>query len=207
MTARSRSLVAASRERGVVLFVALMATIALTLAGIALVRAVATDVAIGGNLAMRQHATLAASDAIEQRSGGAVRNGRDRRPSNDDPEQNYFAARQAGDDGRGVPRALQVIANYPADAATIDAGDRLPLRHLIERLCLLPGSASADNCTLTPPSVAAASGTPGAWSRHEPPITASPFASTGRRAQPRSCRRSLGENQSHRRLSWRVLDE
>ena len=194
-------------ERGVILLVALMATLAMTLGGIALVRAVATDVAIGGNLAMRQRATLAASAAIEHDLAALFENGAIADTTTDHPEQNYFAARQAGDDIRGVPSALQSPANYPAGAPTIDAGGGLILRHVIERWCLLPGSAVAENCTLSPPSVAAASGTPSA---SEPPripyyrVTVRVDGPSGAAAFVQA---TLSENPSHHRLSWRVLDE
>lgn len=53
------------RERGVVLFIALIVLVAMTLAGLALMRSVDTNVLIAGNLAFRQNATLAADWAIE----------------------------------------------------------------------------------------------------------------------------------------------
>ena len=53
------------RERGVVLFIALIVLVAMSLAGIALMRSVDTNVLIAGNLAFRQNATMAADSAIE----------------------------------------------------------------------------------------------------------------------------------------------
>lgn len=46
-------------QQGVVLFVALIILVAMTLAGIALMRSVDTNVLIAGNLAFRQGATMA----------------------------------------------------------------------------------------------------------------------------------------------------
>jgi len=194
-------------QRGVVLFVAMLAIIALALAAIALDRAVATDATIGGNVDARTHATLLASDAIEHALAALFETGAIADRLIDDLQHNYFASRQTGEDGRGVPRALQTIASYPSDAAVIDAGERHQLRYLIERLCLRPGAASVDNCTLTPPSIAAARGTPGA---SEPPRTPT-YRVTVRVDGPAGAaafvQAMLAETPTHRRLSWRALDE
>ena len=53
------------RQRGVVLFISLIVLVAMTLAGIALVRSVDTTNQIAGNLAFKQGATLSADAAIE----------------------------------------------------------------------------------------------------------------------------------------------
>jgi type IV pilus assembly protein PilX len=53
------------RQRGVVLFISLIMLVAMTLAGIALVRSVDTTNLIAGNLAFKQGATLSADAAIE----------------------------------------------------------------------------------------------------------------------------------------------
>ena len=53
------------RQRGVVLFISLIVLVAMTLAGIALVRSVDTTNLIAGNLAFKQGATLAGDAAIE----------------------------------------------------------------------------------------------------------------------------------------------
>ncbi|GGI54803.1 pilus assembly PilX family protein [Oxalicibacterium solurbis] len=53
------------RQQGVVLLIALIVLVAMTLAGIALVRSVDTGNLAAGNLAFRQGASLAADDGIE----------------------------------------------------------------------------------------------------------------------------------------------
>ena len=53
------------RQRGVVLFISLIVLVAMTLAGVALVRSVDTTNLIAGNLAFKQGATLAADAGIE----------------------------------------------------------------------------------------------------------------------------------------------
>lgn len=56
---------AAPRQRGLVLFIALIVLVAMTLAGIAIVRSVDTTTVIAGNLAFHESATMGADSAIE----------------------------------------------------------------------------------------------------------------------------------------------
>jgi Tfp pilus assembly protein PilX len=53
------------RQQGVVLFIALIVLVAMSLAGVALLRSVDTNVLIAGNLAFRQGATMAGDWGIE----------------------------------------------------------------------------------------------------------------------------------------------
>ena len=57
---------AAMRQRGVVLLVALILMVAMSLAGIAMMRTVGTGVAIAGNLAFKETATSVADYGVEQ---------------------------------------------------------------------------------------------------------------------------------------------
>jgi type IV pilus assembly protein PilX len=194
-------------QRGIVLFVAMIAIIALALAAIALDRAVLTDVTIGANAAARTHVTLLAADAVERAVAALFETGAITDRGADDPAHNYFASMQAGEDGRGVPRTLHAIAAYPVDAAVIDAADHHQLRYVIERLCRNAGAAAVENCTLSPLTLAAATGAPGAG---EPPRTPG-YRVTVRVDGPAGAavfvQTLLGEAPTHRRLSWRVLDE
>src|SRR5450759_2125205 len=53
------------KQRGVVLFIALMALVAMSLAAVALIRSVDTNTIIAGNLAFKQAATAAADSGLE----------------------------------------------------------------------------------------------------------------------------------------------
>lgn len=193
-------------QRGIILFAALIATVALAYGGVALLRTVMTSVAIGANVSARQQAILAAALAVEQDTAALSDTSVLADTTADDPARNYFAARQSGEDSRGVPSALQTVADYPPGAGLIDAGEGFTVRHLIERLCLLPGAATASNCTLSPPSIAA-SGTP---SPTEPPRTPY-YRVTVRVDGPRGAaafiQAMLSEEPGHRRVSWRVLED
>ena len=198
---------AVREQRGVVLFVAMIAILALALAALALDRAVATDATIAANVDARTHATLLASEAIERAIAALFETGTIANRLADDVPHNYFASRQAGEDTRGVPRTLQAIENYPTDAAIVDAGERHQLRYVIERLCARPGIAATDNCTLTPPSAAAARGTPGPGEPPRTPIYRITVRVDGPAGAAAFVQAMLGESPTHHRLSWRALDE
>jgi len=64
-------------QRGVVLFIALIVLVAMSLAGIALLRSVDTNVLIAGNLAFRQGATMAGDWGVEDARKLLDRNAKD----------------------------------------------------------------------------------------------------------------------------------
>lgn len=194
------------RQHGVVLLIAIVAVMALAFAGMALVRAVATSVAIGDNVNARRQATYAATAALEHDVialfTDALVN-----PVSDDPSHNYYASRQAGEDRRGVPRMLRTAAEYPPEASVIDAGDGFVVRHVIERLCTLPGVASADHCTLSPPSSEAATGSPPAGEPPRQPAYRVTLRVEGPGAATTYVQAMLSPAYANPRLSWQVLDE
>ena len=155
------------RQRGVVLFIALIVMVAMSLAAIALIRSVDTTNILIGNLAFRQSSILPANMAVEQAAAAlfpeaaptgvpAIAD-----PTADLPAENYFASWQNSDDARGVPTLLQTRTNAAALAKTLDALDnnnanvavanRTVVRYVIERMCLAPGPAKASNCDMMPP--------------------------------------------------------
>jgi type IV pilus assembly protein PilX len=64
-------------QRGVVLFIALIVLVAMSLAGVALLRSVDTNVLIAGNLAFRQGATMAGDWGVEDARQLLTRNAKD----------------------------------------------------------------------------------------------------------------------------------
>ena len=75
MSARNRRMPPA--QRGVVLFIALIVLVAMSLAGVALLRSVDTNVLIAGNLAFRQGATMAGDWGVEDARKLLDRNAKD----------------------------------------------------------------------------------------------------------------------------------
>jgi large-conductance mechanosensitive channel len=122
------------RERGVVLFIALLVMVALSLAGIALIRSADTATIVAGNLAFKQAAAAAVDRSIEQAVDRLFNPVADLTQS--DPKikdkttdlaaQNYFACVQ--DDAGGCLLANAPIPEIPnllttkAGAATLNSG-------------------------------------------------------------------------------------
>jgi type IV pilus assembly protein PilX len=158
------------RQRGVVLFVALIVMVAMSLAAIALIRSVDTTNAIVGNLAFRLASILPANASIEQAAGAlfsdadisSVVHIPDKNVSV--PAENYFACRQglagcggSAEDSRGVPAVLQKKSTASALTKQFDAGDSASastdtqVTYVIERMCLAAGPPTTGNCDLVPP--------------------------------------------------------
>jgi hypothetical protein len=184
----------------------MIAIVALALAGIALDRAVSVDAIVGANMAARMHATLFASEAIERAVAALFEAGTIADRNTDDITHNYVASRQAAEDARGIPSALQAIARYPAGAPVIDGADRHQLRYLVERLCRTAGPATTDNCTLSPRSPAPAGGGVAPEPSRSPSYRVS-VRVDGPAGAAVFVQAMLGALPSHRLLSWRVLDE
>ena len=191
-------------QRGFVLFIALITAIALAFGASALLRTVATQSAVGANLAARLRSMYAATESIERAVTSLFETRAITDTTVDDLRSNYFATYQTGADSRGVPYVLQTIRNYPPSAVSHDAGEGFTGRYIIERLCLVAGPASVDNCTLSPPDVAFASPSPSEPPRPYYRVTVridGPSGATG------FVQAMFGEDPSHHRLSWRMLDE
>jgi type IV pilus assembly protein PilX len=144
-----------SRQRGVVLFVALMAMVVMSLAGIALVRSVDTFTAVSGNIAFRQASSAAINLPVE-RAVYALFDGpliADR--TNDFPGENYYATVQPGENGLTIPAALQgqyPPPSYPGGFHVTpkdSAGNEV--RYVIERMCNAIGVPVLNTCELASP--------------------------------------------------------
>ena len=159
------------RPRGIVLFVALLVMVALSLAGVALMRSTDAATAVTGNLVLKQAASLAVDRGIER----AVHALWEAAPALDRtqhaPTQNFYACVR-GDAG-GCMAANSVVPKIPdllrnasgcSDAslatgllANDDAGNRSC--YVIERMCLAPGPAIRSNCNLATGALGADPGT------------------------------------------------
>ena len=146
------------RQDGIVLFIALIVMVALSLAGVALVRSVETTTAVVGNLAFRQAALLPANLAVEEAAAALFKDAAKTGvptitdKANDLPAQNYFASRQPGEDARGVPLKLQKKANFDLPRILYADKDKyFEVRYMIERSCMAAGPATVGNCDMMPP--------------------------------------------------------
>ena len=157
------------RQRGVVLFIALIVMVAMSLAAIALIRSVDTTNAIVGNLAFRMASILPANASVEQAAAALFADadvaGLGAIPDKtiNVPAENYFACRLkepqcAGspEDARGVPAVLQKSTTASALPKQFDAHETATaanthVTYLIERMCIAVGQATPGNCDLVPP--------------------------------------------------------
>lgn len=130
-----------TRERGVVLIVALIAMVALTLAGIALLRSVDTGNLIAGNMAFRQAALLASDLGVEAAFINLPSYTKNANTANE-----YYAIRKTVD-VMGVPSGISwpdVPCRDNAGAKPVCSTLDYQVKYVIERLCSeqTPGSTS-----------------------------------------------------------------
>jgi len=155
------------RQRGVVLFVALIAMVILSLAGIGLMRSVDTGQGVVGNLAFRQASIAPVNLAIETAINDIFK-AKTILTAADDPAHRYFATLQPGEKPNGVPALL--AGPYPPVAYDAifshdtDPTTKLEVRSVIERVCnnnpALPPPAlpaqMTERCDTMPPKVSGA---------------------------------------------------
>jgi Tfp pilus assembly protein PilX len=169
----------AHAQRGVVMFIALLVMVALSLAGIALIRSADTATTVAGNLAFKQSAVYAVDRAVEQTidklfTGLPAPAIADKTAH--DLAQNYYACvRNAAGTGcigptEPIPEIPAALANKAAfetilgsaNAAEVetnkDAADNKAY-YVIERMCAAAGPAIGPNCNLSSASMGADAGT------------------------------------------------
>ena len=141
---------AAPRERGAILFVALIVLVAMSLAGIALMRSVDTNVLIAGNLAFRQGATASGDWGIEDARAWITAS-----PAllNDDLSTPfYYASWQQTQDLTGNNSLIANDYNWdstnageqPRDLGFDGAGNRV--QYVVHRLCDTAGQPNDVHC-------------------------------------------------------------
>ncbi|HXF66769.1 MAG TPA: hypothetical protein VNK67_08760 [Burkholderiales bacterium] len=136
------------RQRGAVLFIALIVLVAMTLAGIAIMRSVDTATLIAGNLAFKQGTIQSSDNGIEQAYQWLLAN----RATlvNDNPAQGYFSS-------QSLPNWNDPAQWTNAVTVGTDAGGNT-VSYVIHRMCTCPntpynGSCGgvANQCALTTP--------------------------------------------------------
>jgi len=150
------------RQRGVVLFIALIVLVAMTLAGIALVRSVDTSVVISGNLAFKQTATQSSDSAMAQAFTWLNANSAGATLQSDNVGSGYFSARPAvePDWSNMANWANAVVLNGGAPDATGNV-----VRYVVHRMCTEPdtpyngtNAGVANVCALSYPASASTVG-------------------------------------------------
>ena len=135
------------RQRGAVLFIALIVLVAMSLAGIALIRGVDTANLIAGNLAFKQNATHGGDWGVEQ-----ARAWLQLQPAATlyaDVPGRYSAAMQTGLDFTATDPSAPDF-DWDANSfgpVTDPAGNEV--RYVIHRMCELAGNPGSVNCVRT----------------------------------------------------------
>ncbi len=152
-----------ARQRGVVLMIALIVLVAMTLAGIALMRSVGTTSLIAGNLAFQQSATSSGDTGTEAAIAWLTTNNTSGYLWNNIPAQGYMAQRQDPVTGQswdafwttvinpsGGPSLVTSLGQDPATGNTVS--------YVIQRLCNATGDPTSPGVDCAAPqSVAQAS--------------------------------------------------
>lgn len=156
------------RQRGVVLFVALIALLVMSLAAVALIRSVDTNTMIAGNLALRQSA-LTSSDrgaetAMDWLEEKALANLADLDADNsaEGYYATYFPTVDANGDGVTDDADDRLFAKSLVDnngkLDTADDGQGNKIEYIVQRMCLNPGLPDDTNkCMLGEPELGTSS--------------------------------------------------
>jgi Tfp pilus assembly protein PilX len=135
-------------QRGAVLFIALIVLVAMSLAGLAMMRGVDTGALIANNLAFKQGTTMAADAGVEAarswltaNSGGGL--------NNSNPAVGYFSVWGTPDFLNTFDWAANSVALAP-DAA----GNQV--NYVIHRLCKNPATPNPQDCVQSTESAASA---------------------------------------------------
>jgi type IV pilus assembly protein PilX len=142
------------RERGVVLFIALIAMVVLSLAGVALIRSVDTSGSVAGNIAFREASVTAVNLAVEQAVDWLYVSKTLNPETNLDAAHHYYGKLQAGEKPNGIPAVLSgtyltMTGAYPFGAADIYPTTKAEVRSVIERVCTNAAPVPAGPAKLT----------------------------------------------------------
>lgn len=160
----------APRQRGVALFVALIVMVALSLAGVALIRSIDTTTSVTGNIAFRQSALLQANWAIEDAIAHVYTGDTKLDPgamidtTNDDTANFYLATFDPSKDSTksaqpalpsGIPEQLWKYSGGWGIALAADDKTGNRVKYVIQRMCSTaiasPADANQAQCELMTP--------------------------------------------------------
>jgi len=148
------------RQQGVMLLIALIVLVALTMAGIAMMRSVDTSTVVAGNIGFRQSAVNAADQGIQGGYGWVLSQITGAALSNDDPTNGYFSSVPAGEAPdwytnsavwnnaptcSGTTNSTAACSTFATTGSSVDlAGNKIS--YLIHRLCPVANCSPNASC-------------------------------------------------------------
>lgn len=153
-----------ARQKGISLFLALIALVVLSLGAISLFQSVDTGSLVAGNIAFRQSATAVSDQAIEDAVAWLEENNTGSVLYNDNTAQGYYAANLDMLDpvGKQSTMSTRTLIDWDANGC-VDAGDfsaclessapsmigDYTIRYIIIRMCSIEGDPNSvdNNCT------------------------------------------------------------
>jgi Tfp pilus assembly protein PilX len=162
----------ASRQQGVVLFVALIVLIVMTLAGLALLRQMGVGTSIAGNVAFKENATSVADRGTEAARAWLIAN--EAITANDSPVDGYYSSWAGGVDPTGFPWAAGQARMLVDDQGQTGNSAQI----IIQRLCAVAGMSAIDpaqTCSDSPVSNAGDSKGGGGYPSVLPGSAPTPF--------------------------------
>jgi Tfp pilus assembly protein PilX len=158
-----------SRQAGAVLFIALIVLVAMTLAGIALMRSVDTTLGIAGNMAFKQATIQGADRGVKVAFDWLAANSGGTTLQNTDTAVGYFSSKPANEpDWFDIAQWTNAV-RLPNEGGFVGQPDNAGnvVRYIIHRMCncadvpyntVCTGSSSANVCALYYPPSGASSG-------------------------------------------------
>ena len=145
------------REEGVVLLVALIVLVAMTLAGLGMMRSIDTGTLVAGNISFRESAVATSDSGIERARAWLQANST--ALNTDNPTAGYYSTRQdtldlTGNRTEGGVDGVDWGGSDPSQPVkgfslgSIDASGN-QVFYLIHRLCSIPGLANGTNQSCT----------------------------------------------------------
>lgn len=134
-----------AKQRGVVLFFALIALVVMSLAAVALIRSVDTNTMIAGNLGFKQSATASADSGVET---AITWIGTQATLDNNSTTDGYYAT--STDNAKTLADASAKMATGTGISAGTDSSGNT-ISYVIQRMCKITGPAIDTQCLFGPP--------------------------------------------------------
>lgn len=142
------------QQRGVVLFVALIALLVMSLAAVALIRSVDTNTVIAGNLALKQ-STLVSAERGNEAALSWIRSRIDANPAALDinvPGEGYYATFDVNGDGiidtNDGNAGVMALLDASGIQETANDGQGNAIQYIVQRMCIGQVTPSAEKCML-----------------------------------------------------------